>query len=300
MKKLLYACLFVTLACAACNRNKTTEEGTGDAAAGDVTKDWKFGVALWTFHTVNFPESLDKADSAGLEYIEPNTFHKAGPELKDSMILQLSPAGIEKLNALVKKKGLKAESIYIAGDSTLASWKKQFDIARQMGAKFVTAEPPVNMWDAIDSLAGAYGMKVAIHEHWKGVSRYWDPDSVLLAIKDHPNFGACADLGHWPKSGIDPLQAVKKLRGHIIGIHLKDIAAFNDPKLKDVPVGTGVVDFPAIFRELQDQQFRGHIYIERDAEDKPSNLPSVIQTVKYYQQQLSELQKPAAGPAAKK
>ncbi len=183
------------------------------------------------------------------------------------------------------QKGLQAESVYIAGDATVESWKNQFEIAKQLGAKFVTAEPPVTMWDEVDSLAGVYGMKVAIHEHWKGTSAYWHPDSVLAAVKDHPNFGACADLGHWPKSGINPLDAVKKLKGHIIGVHLKDIAAYNDPKLKDVPVGTGVVDFPAIFQELKDQKFSGPIYIERDAEDLPSNLPSVIQTVKYYNEQ---------------
>ena len=289
MKTLVYACLLFMMALSACNSKKNTADGATDTAAADVARDWKLGVALWTFHTVNFPESLAKADSAGLTYIEPNTFHKAGPELKDSLIMQLSAAGIEKLKALIQQKGLKAESIYIAGDSTLGSWKKQFDIARQLGVKFVTAEPPVNMWDSIDSLAGAYNIKVAIHDHWKGVSHYWHPDSVLRAIEGHPNFGACADLGHWPKSGVDPVEAVEKLKGHIIGVHLKDIAAFNDPKLKDVPVGTGVVDFPAIFQKLKDQQFSGHIYIERDAEDQPSNLPAVIRTIKYYQEQVSQL-----------
>jgi len=180
-------------------------------------------------------------------------------------------------------------SIYIVGDSTIQLWKKQFDIAKQFGVKFVTTEPPLKMWDSIDSLAGAYGMKVAIHEHWKGFSHYWNPDTVLLAIKGHPNFGVCADLGHWPKSGIDPVEAVKKLSDHIIAIHLKDIAAANDPKLRDVPVGTGIVNFPAIFAELKKQNFNGYIYIERDAEDQPSNLPSVIQTVKYYNDQTSKL-----------
>ncbi len=121
------------------------------------------------------------------------------------------------------------------------------------------------------------------------MSDYWHPDSVLRAIEGHPNFGACADLGHWPKSGIDPVDAVKKLSGHIIGIHLKDIAAFNDPTLKDVPVGTGVVDFPAIFRELKQQGFKGPIYIERDAEDLPSNLPSVIRTVKYFNVEVDKI-----------
>ena len=145
------------------------------------------------------------------------------------------------------------------------------------------------MWNSIDSLAGVYGIKVAIHNHWRGMSAYWHPDSVVAALKNHPNFGACADLGHWPKSGINPLEAIKKLSGHIIAIHLKDIAAFNNPALKDVPAGTGVVDFPAIFAELKKQNFKGHIYIERDAEDLPSNLPSVIGTVKYYNDQIAKL-----------
>ena len=164
------------------------------------------------------------------------------------MILQLSAAGIERVKNMVAQQGLICESIYIAGDSTIGSWKKQFDIAKQLGVKFVTAEPPLNMWDSIDSLAGLYGMKVAIHEHWKGVSNYWNPDTTLMALKGHQNFAVCADLGHWPKSGINPLDAVKKLSGHIFGVHLKDIAAYNYPSLNDVPVGTCVVDFQAIFQ----------------------------------------------------
>ena len=288
MKKIITLLAF-TVIFFACN-NKTEENSTSsETATATNANDWKLGAALWTFHTVNFPQSLDKVDSAGIKYIEPNTFHSAGPDLKDSMILQLSTAGIEKLKSMIAAKGLTCESIYIVGDSTIGSWKKQFDIAKQLGVLFVTTEPPLNMWDGIDSLAGSYGIKVAIHEHWKGVSHYWDTDTTLMAIKNHPNFYVCADLGHWPKSGINPLDAVKKLSGHIIALHLKDIAAYNDPSLKDVPVGTGVVDFPAIFQELKRQGFNGHIYIERDAEDQPSNLSSVIQTVKYYNEQISKL-----------
>ena len=293
MKTTIASLALVTLFFIACNSNQAANStNTADslsASTVDPAKDWKFGVALWTFHTVDFSHSLDKVDSAGLKYIEPNTFHKAGAELKDSVISKLSPAGIDKLKSMIAEKGLICESLYIVGDSTVKSWVKQFDIAKQFGVKYVTTEPPLNMWDQIDSLAGAYGIKVAIHEHWRGFSHYWNPDTTLMALKGHPNFGVCADLGHWPKSGIDPLDAVKKLSGHIIVIHLKDIAAYNDPALRDVPVGTGVVKFPEIFAELKKQNFNGYIYIERDAEDQPSNLPSVIQEIKYYNEQISKL-----------
>ncbi len=291
MKTTITLLTCISLFFAFCNNNTAQSSDTDSTsiAAANPANDWHLGVALWTFHTFNFPEALNKVDSAGLKYIEPNTFHNAGPELKDSMILQLSTAGIDKLKAQIAQKGLTCQSIYIVGDNTIASWKKQFDIAKQLGVQFVTTEPPLEMWDSINSLAGAYGIKVAIHEHWKGTSHYWNPDTTLMAMQGHPNFGVCADLGHWPKSGINPLDAVKKLSGHILAIHLKDIAAYNDPKLVDVPVGTGVIDFPAIFQELKSQNFKGPIYIERDAVDLPSNLPSVLQEVKYYNDQVSKL-----------
>ena len=290
MKKNIALLLSIASLFTGCNNSQQSNTPGADSSSSvDPSKDWKLGVALWTFHTVNFPQSLDKVDSTGLKYIEPNTFHTAGPELKDSTILQLSPAGIDKLKTWMAQKGLACESIYIVGDSTLSSWKKQFDIARRLGVKYVTTEPPLNMWDSIDSLAGAYGLKVAIHEHWKGFSHYWDPDTTLMALKGHPNFGVCADLGHWPKSGIDPLDAVKKLSGHIIGIHLKDIAAYNNTALKDVVVGTGVVKFPEIFEELKRQNFNGYIYIERDSTEPHGNLSSVMQEIKYYNEQVSKL-----------
>jgi L-ribulose-5-phosphate 3-epimerase len=253
------------------------------------SKDWNLGVALWTFHTFSFSQALDKVDSAGAKYIEPNNFTKTLPELKDSSLMQLSPGGLKKLKSLIEQRGLKCESVYLAGGRSIDTWKKQFEAAKQFGVSFVTAEPPLSMLDSVDSLAGVYGIKVAIHEHWKGMSEYWHPDTTLRAVKNHKNLGVCADLGHWPKSGINPLDAVKKLSGYIIAIHLKDIAAYDNPKLLDVPVGTGIIDFPAIFRELKKQGFKGPIYIERDATDLPSNLPSVIQTVKYYKEQVSKL-----------
>ena len=290
MKKLsiwIAAVLWTAFLFSACSPKKSAEVAVDSVAFSP--DDWKLGIAFWTFHTFSWPEALEKIDSAGVDIVEAPTFFKAGKDLKDSLIADLSPAGMAKMNDLLKKHNLTVESVYIGGDKTLASWVNQFEKAKTLGAKFVTAEPPLSLLDEIDSLAGAYGMKVAIHEHWKGVSKYWHPDSVLAAIKGHANFGACADLGHWPKSGVDPVEGVKKLEGHIIAIHLKDIAEFNNDKIQDVPVGTGVVDFPAVFAELKRQQFRGPIYIERDAEDKPSNLPSVLKTIEYYNEQVGKL-----------
>jgi L-ribulose-5-phosphate 3-epimerase len=278
--------LIISSVFAACGQNKTASNP--EANITDSATNLTLGVALWTFHNVDFPESLKMADSAGLKLVEANTFHKTGNELNDSLLGQLSPAGIDKLKGYAQQHGMTIGSLYLGGGKTIADWKNDFEKAKQLGVRFVTAEPPVDMWDSIDSLAGTYGMMVAIHEHWKGVSAYWHPDSVLAAIKGHKNFGACPDLGHYPKSGINSLEAVKKLEGHIIAVHLKDIAAMNDPNLVDVRVGTGIVQFPEIFEELKRQKFDGYIYIERDSIENPSNVASVMEEAKYFNEKTKK------------
>jgi len=47
----------------------------------------------------------------------------------------------------------------------LQTFEKYFDLAKEFGLSYITAEPLKNQWNAIDSLAGAYGIKVAIHDH---------------------------------------------------------------------------------------------------------------------------------------
>src|SRR5438552_4132810 len=128
--------LIAVLIFVSCNNNtqsSTATDSTSATSSVDPSKDWKFGIALWTFHDVNFPQSLNRVDSAGIVYIEPNTFHSAGPEFKDSTIGKLSLASIDKLKSMIGQKGLKVESLYIVGDSTMESWKKQFDIAKEFG-----------------------------------------------------------------------------------------------------------------------------------------------------------------------
>ena len=156
-----------------CGNQKPPQQST----AG--TGDWKLGIALWTFHTVNFPQSLSMVDSCNVRFIEPNTFHKTGADLKDSLLGDLSPAGIERVIQMAREKNLTIGSIYLAGGKNIAVWKKGFDIAKQMNVGYVTAEPPVDMWDSIDSLAGAYHLKVAIHVSYAAISMPATADRVF-------------------------------------------------------------------------------------------------------------------------
>src|SRR6476620_6316991 len=81
-------------------------------------------------------------------------------------------------------------------------------------------------------------------------SRYWNPDAVLRVCEGRSKrIGACADVGHWYRSGFMPLDCVKKLDGRIISLHFKDLNA----EKKDVVWGTGECDLRAIMIELRRQ-----------------------------------------------
>lgn len=192
-----------------------------------------------------------------------------------------------KLKKLLKTKGISIVAMGVIVPSNKDEWIKAFDLAKDFGLSYITAEPIKTQWDMVDSLAGAYNIKVAIHDHPKP-NVYWSPDSVMAAINGHNNIGSCADIGHWARNGINPVDALKQLQGHIIGVHLKDIVKFDDTQAADTVVAKGVIDFPAVFAELKRQNFTGMLSIEHES-NWYNSLPDVTFTRKYYDAQIAKL-----------
>ncbi len=199
-------------------------------------------------------------------------------------MLELSDNDLLKMKNFIDEEGLNMPSVY-AGAKTREEWKRFFEIGEILDLEFMVCEPEPKYWDLLDSLGRASGIKIAIHEHAKGKSRYWHPDSVLVALENRPSFGACGDLGHWARSGLDPVECLKKLEGHLISIHAKDLDEFGKLDANDVKVGSGVIDYVAVMEELNRQNFMGPIFIECE-HDWENNLGDVKYAVEY----LRELQ----------
>ncbi|HBJ80313.1 sugar phosphate isomerase/epimerase [Pseudothermotoga sp.] len=102
-------------------------------------------------------------------------------------------------------------------------WKRIFEFARKMGVETLVAEPEPSQFDFLEKLCDEYNINIAIHNHPQP-SRYWEPDSVLKYVSGRSHrIGACADVGHWVRSGLNPVECLKKLEGRIISIHFKDL-----------------------------------------------------------------------------
>ncbi len=289
MKKQLFgiaAMIVLVFTCIAWINNDKTIRATGTKKG---ISDWKIGIQLWTFRMFTITEALDKADSCGVKYIEAFWGQQLDKESKDAFGINMTQVGKDKLKALLASHKIKMVAMGVISPGTKEDWLAAFKLAKEFNLSYITAEPKKNLWDYVDSLAGAFAIKVAIHDHPKP-NAYQSPDSVLAAMKGHPNLGSCADVGHWARNGLDVVECLKKLEGHIYGVHLKDIKEFDNPRAADTVVGKGVIKFAPIFAELKRQNFSGMFSIEHESNWYHS-VPDVIETVKLYNKEVGKLKK---------
>jgi len=280
----------------ACNNNAGDHTASGDtttktadtAAANTGSVDgFKLGVQLWTFRMFSFSDALDKVDSAGIKNVEAFFGQKLGGNMTGEFSLKMSPQTIGQIKALLQKKGIQAVAMGVVTPKNRQEWIQAFEIAKALGMSYINSEPLKTQWDMVDSLAGAYNIPVGIHDHPKP-NVYWSPDSVLAAIQGHPHIGSCADIGHWSRNGLNPVDCLKKLEGHIVGVHLKDIVKFDDTQAADTVVGMGVIQIRPVLEELKRQNFKGMLSIEHESNWYHS-VPDVIFTRKYYDSLINTL-----------
>ena len=284
MKNLVknFSLIVVTLAVAgfavSCKSNVPKEQ---EAAVKEQKVDRKVAVQAYSFKEFTFFEAIDKTVEAGAPYIEAypgqdigggiegNTHFTMDQETRDIIKKKLNDAGVKLVCYGV-----------VGGIEEAEGWDKVFEFAADMGIEVITAEPDSAHLDYIGTLCDKYDINIAIHNH-PTPSFYWDPEIVLDAISGKTNrIGACADIGHWARSGLDPVECLKKLEGHIISSHYKDMNLMNDLEAHTVIFGEGVLDMPAILAELDRQNFDGVYTIEYEY-NWENSVPDIKKCVEY-------------------
>ncbi|MBO9638700.1 sugar phosphate isomerase/epimerase family protein [Siphonobacter aquaeclarae] len=247
--------------------------------APEAKAGWLLGAQSYSFRLYPFAEALRKIDSCGLKNVEAFPGQNIGGGIEGKMDFKMNAATRESVKKLLKERGITLTAYGVVSPKDEADWKALFEFAKEMGVRNINAEPPVALMPTVGKLAKEYKIHVAIHNHPKP-SHYWHPDSVLAVIGDNPYLGSCADIGHWVRSGLNPVECLKKLEGHVIGMHFKDLAE-KSPKTHDVVWGTGVCDIPAVQAEMKRQKFKGPISAEYEYHWE-NNGPEILESVKNF------------------
>lgn len=259
----------------------------GISATPIPTECWTGGFAIgcqaYTFNHFTLFEAIEKTAAAGAKVIELPTGQKlslAEPTVKFDH--NASDAVLDKVKAKLAAHHLRAVNYGVIGiskDETEA--RKVFEFAKKMELYAVITES-VEALDTIEKLVKEYDIRVGIHNHPRRADdpnyKVWDPNYILSVVKNRDaRIGACADTGHWVRSGLKPVDCLRILEGRVVSSHLKDLDRMG-PEAHDVPYGTGVADIPGILDELKRQHFVGNLAIEYEY-NWDNSLPEVAQCI---------------------
>ena len=222
----------------------------------------RLGIQLYSLRGYKLDEALKHASEMGFEQVEfyggmlaTNASDEEIAETKKKVAnlgLSVSGHGVNKLT------------------KDAAENRRIFEFARKLGATCITADPDLDSFDSLDELVKEFDIRIAIHNHGPG-HRYNKAIDVLRVIEGREErIGACADLGHYIRSGQGAPEVIRLLKGRLYGIHLKDFAEMKD-KTKGVILGKGHLNVEEVFNELQSAGFPSNGALSLEYEENEKN-----------------------------
>lgn len=220
------------------------------------------GIQIYSLRGFKVDEALEKVRELGLHHVEFSSGHfpldssneQIGNMLKKVRRMEIRPSG-HGVNQFTKDHDAN---------------RRIFEFANKAGIRNLAADPDPDAFDSLDKLVEEYGSRIAIHNHGPG-HRYGKISECKKALAGHHRWiGMCADLGHFIRSGEDPVDAINAFEGRLYGIHLKDFAE-KKSKTKGVILGKGHLDTTAVFRALRRVRFPADGALSLEYEENPKD-----------------------------
>jgi sugar phosphate isomerase/epimerase len=185
--------------------------------------------------------------------------------------LNSTPEQIAAMNKQLEELGLSISAHGVNGfGGNAAANRKVFEFAKAAGIRILGADPAPEAFASLDELVKEFDIRIAIHNHGPK-HRYNKVIDVLQAIENHDDrIGACADLGHYIRSGENPVEVIRLLKGRLYGVHLKDFQDMQE-KTKGVILGQGHLDVPAVFAALEQVGFPADGALSLEYEENPQD-----------------------------
>ncbi|MDR2706368.1 MAG: sugar phosphate isomerase/epimerase [Planctomycetaceae bacterium] len=245
-------------------------------------------VQTWTFRLFDLDVGIRKIHEAGVRFAEIAGGIQLSGQKKRASAMTVEER--KRIKEVLAENNVQAVSLGGCQGTT-----EEFDFAADMGLLRLQGEPPFDKLVEISERAEKYKIQFTLHNHAKP-NKYWNYKETLQRLDGCSSWlGFCPDTGHMIRSGIDPLVAIKELKGRIFAIHLKDlndIATTDSPpkNLHDVSWGTGKGQVEAILHELLAQKKNITVIIEYEY-DWENNLHAVTECVAFFQKIVSPTNK---------
>jgi sugar phosphate isomerase/epimerase len=218
------------------------------------TDRYRVGLETYSFHDVDLDTMLKHVGGLGLKFLELHELH---------LPYDSPPARIAAAKASLARAGITATGVYIhdAFTESEATARPIFEFAKSVGVRYINGQPKREALPLLNRLAREYGIRITIHNHGPK-ARYETVEDVTSALEGMPNLAACIDIGHFARSRVDPVRAVRALGARAEAIHVKDV----DAEGENAIIGKGTIDIPGVFRALRESGFKGLAVLEYEGD----------------------------------
>lgn len=130
-----------------------------------------------------------------------------------------------------------------------------FNVAKAMGCKAVTCEPPLSQTKALGEYAAKHQIMLGYHGHSNMTSEeaFAKPSSWETAM-GHSKWNGCnIDIGHFTAgNNVSPAEFIKKYHNRIVNLHLKDRKINQGPNM---PWGQGDTQIKEILQLMRKEKY---------------------------------------------
>lgn len=145
--------------------------------------------------------------------------------------------------------------------------------------------------EALASESQALGHPLAFHNHAGSYVETNDEIDRTMELTDPRLVSLCLDVGHALVGAADPLAIIGRHGRRMVHLHLKDVApeplrALREGRLTGfesalrarifAPLGSGLLDLPAILAALARERYEGWLMIEQDTSWEPASEAAAI------------------------
>jgi len=231
-------------------------------AAAQAPAGLNLGIQIYSLRGYKVDEALKHVRDLGFKFVEfyPGMF----PIDSDAAAIAALKQKLADLGITISAHGVNR---FTKDD---AANRRMFEFAKAAGIRTFSADPDPDSFESLDKLVKEFDVRVGIHNHGP-THRYNKAIDVLRAVEKYDErIGACADLGHYIRSGERPVEVIRLLKGRLWGVHLKDFAEMQD-KTKGVILGKGHMDVPAVMEALAAVRFPADGALSIEYEENPQN-----------------------------
>lgn len=226
------------------------------------------GIQSYTFRNFNLEQALQRTADLGLRNVELYRGHL--PTAANAQQIDACKALLRRLNITPVAFGVENFT------SNVANNRRLFEFGRNLGVRYLTADPTPDSFDSLNDLVAEFNIGIAIHPHGpvsrNALHRWYSAEVINRAVQNrHRLIGTCLDTGHLIRSAqaphnldLNPVAQIRAMGARNLGLHLKD---HNNATQTDVVFGRngGVLNVTEILRALREVRFAGFISVEYEA-----------------------------------